>query len=388
MPASPLSVNQESVIASSVAMTSYRLESHDLLSPAAPGKVMVLGGAFVDKTLSLTKMPPVGGDSYAKELHTGVGGCALNVAHILRQLKLPHTIKVPIGVGLNAAFIEAQLQADGYQEDDFIKPYEYGAPQAQDCGVCHCFVDAAGERTFIVVPGIENQMKREWLTSAPIEECDLIYLSGFDLTEDNGMIYLEEIAARKRPECAVYFDAGARVDFITYEARALLYRLNPILHLNLLELELLTGTKDLIKGLAALTAKTPSPVILTLAHHGCLLAQHLGHTALVTARRSMGAVPSFGTKPPTSGTGSTAAPKKTAKSIFNQAIAQAPAHGFTLKHYPTTPKKVLDATGAGDAHSAGLIAALIQGQTIDEGIIFGSKLAAKAVGQIGARLTI
>ena len=49
---------------------------------------------------------------------------------------------------------------------------------------------------------------------------------------------------------------------------------------------------------------------------------------------------------------------------------------------------MLDATGAGDAHSAGIIAALIQGQTIDEGIIFGSKLASKVVGQIGARLTI
>ena len=379
-------VNQESVLAASVAMTSYRLESHDQLSPAAPGKVMILGGSLVDKTLSLTRMPPVGGDSYAKELHNGVGGCALNVAHILRQLELPHAIKVPIGVGLNAAFIEAQLKADGYNDEDFIKPYEYGDPKAQDCGVCNCFVDAAGERTFIVVPGIENHMEPGWLKDAPIEECDLIYLSGFDLTENNGMVYLEEIAARKRPDCAVYFDAGARVDFITYEARALLYKLKPILHLNLLELELLTGTKHLVKGMAELTSKTPCPVILTLAHHGCLLGQRLGHTAHVTARRSAGALPSFNsTKTPSE---NTIVPKSAASSVFYQAIAQAPSLGFTLKHYPTIPQKVLDATGAGDAHSAGIIAALIQGQTIDEGIIFGSKLAAKVVGQIGARLTI
>ena len=47
---------------------------------------------------------------------------------------------------------------------------------------------------------------------------------------------------------------------------------------------------------------------------------------------------------------------------------------------------MVDATGAGDTHSAGRSAALGQGQS--EGIILGSKLAAKAVGQVGARLTL
>ena len=162
---------------------------------------------------------------------------------------------------------------------------------------------------------------------------------------------------------------------------AVLFALQPILHLNLLELQLLTGTTDLVAGLNQLTAKTTSPVILTLAEQGCLLAQRIGNTALVSARRSQGAIPSFNPK---------AQPTKAArvKNIFQQAMAQAPSLGFVLKHYPTKACTVVDATGAGDAHSAGLIAALVQGQSIDEGIILGSKLAAKAVGQVGARLTI
>lgn len=372
--------NTESVLAASVAMTSFRLIQHDQLSPAAPGKVMVLGGAFVDKTLKLTKLPPVGGDAYAEELHTGVGGCALNVAHILRQLNIPHAIQVPIGTGLNATYIEEQLRRDGYGDADLVKPYT-STELGHDCGLCQCLVDATGERTFIVVPGIENHMEPQWLERAPIEECDLIYLSGFDLNEDNGLVYLQQVQARKRPDCAVYFDAGARVDFINAESRALLFALQPILHLNLLELQLLTGTTDLVAGLNQLTVKTASPVILTLAEQGCILAQRIGNTALVSARRSQGAIPSFNPK---------AQPTKAArvKNIFQQAMAQAPSLGFVLKHYPTKACAVVDATGAGDAHSAGLIAALVQGQSIDEGIILGSKLAAKVVGQVGARLTI
>lgn len=383
------SLKTESVLAASVAMTSFRLATHDQLSPAAPGKVLVLGGAFVDKTLSLRRLPPVGGDSYAQELFTGVGGCALNVAHILRQLELPHSLKVPLGIGPNTAIIEAQLKADGYNDASFIKPYRPTDSEVQDCGYCLCLLDAQRERTFIVVPGLENNIKAKWLESVDFASCDLIYLSGFDLTEDNGMVYLQEIAARKRPDCAVYFDAGARVDFITAEARALLFSLNPILHLNQMELELLTGTKDLTQGVALLTTKTQSPVVVTLAGQGCLLAQRLGRVAHGAARRTKGALPgalpAFGQA---SSNDQEQALKPSYKNIFHQAMAQAPAHGFVLKHYPTKAVPVVDATGAGDAHSAGMIAALMQGQTIDEGIIYGSKLSAKAVGQLGARLTL
>lgn len=323
------------------ALTGFKLNSQRQLSPALPGRVLVLGGAFVDKTLGLYRIPPVGGDSYAQELHTGVGGCALNVAHILRQLKLPHQIQVPIGQGPNAAYIEDTLRSEGYGDASFIKPYPAPHEKAHDCGYCMCLVDAQGERTFIVVPGVENIMEPSWLASAALESCDLIYLSGFDLTEQNGLVYLKEIAARKRPECAVYFDAGARVDFITHQARELLYSLNPILHMNLLELELLTGTSNLEEGLSELTAHTKSPVIVTLAEKGSVLALKADN------------------------------PK-----------------GYVRLDKPTKAQPLIDATGAGDAHSAGIIAALVQGKTIEEGINYGAELSALAVGQIGARLTL
>lgn len=70
------------------------------------GRVLIVGGAFVDVTLGLEHMPVVGGDSYARELNVGLGGCALNVAHILRQQGIALDLKVPLGLGPYASIVD------------------------------------------------------------------------------------------------------------------------------------------------------------------------------------------------------------------------------------------------------------------------------------------
>lgn len=308
------------------------------LSPEQYGRVLVPGGAFVDVTLSLDHMPPVGGDSYAEEKLVAIGGCALNVAHALRLMEIPHKLKVPIGTGPYAAIVHKQLLEDGYKGDDFIMVETVpGAAHNPDCGYCLCMVDAQGERTFVVVPGVENHFQPEWLSDVALDSYDMIYLSGFDLTETNGMVYLNKLKAEKPKDCTVFFDAGARVNFITDESFDALFSLDPIFHLNRLELELITGSTDPQEGLRQLCARTRSPVILSLDIDGALVA----------------------------------------------------CQGCnTIKHYPVVPRPVLDATGAGDSHSASIIAALCLGANLHDAITLGNEIAGMAIGQLGARITL
>lgn len=295
------------------------------------GKALILGGAFVDVSLSLDSMPKVGGDSYAKELNVGVGGCAINVANTLRTLGIDHKIKVPIGQGHYAKLTHEQLLIDGYSEQDFIFPKDNNF----DCAYCLCFIDKHGERTFIAVPGLENHMQSQWLNDLAIEDYDLIYFAGFDLTEKNGLVYLSEIAKRKKESAVIFFDAGARVNFIEEDAFKLLMSLNPIIHLNRMELELITHTQDFNVGLEKLSSMTKAPIILTLDKDGSLVC-YQGH----------------------------------------------------YYKFDVVPQKVLDATGAGDSQSAGIIAALLKGAPLNEAIELGNTIASHCIRQIGARITL
>lgn len=315
---------------------SFDFSLEKILQARPNAEVKIIGGAFVDVTLGLDKMPVTGGDSYARELNKGVGGCALNVAHALRTLDINHQLQVPIGNGPYADIVKQQLLADGYTEANFI----YDEDLKKDCGYCMCMVDRDGERTFVVVPGIENHVKREWFDNLDLSNAGMVYISGFDLNERNGEIYLTRLREElNKPEnqgkCTVFFDAGARLKFISRESFDILLSLNPILHLNRMELELLTGQRDIQKGINSLASRTSAPVIVSLDKDGCCVAY---------------------------------------KSFYGT---------FKVQQLP-----VVDATGAGDCHSAGIIAALMKGKCLNEAINAGNALAAECISHIGARLNI
>lgn len=307
------------------------LRSLDYSLKSCSGEVMIIGGAFVDVTLGIEHLPVHGGDMYAKELNVGLGGCATNVAHLLRQLNINHAIRVPIGNGSYAATVEKQLKADGYGDESFI----YDRSMPNDCGYCLCMVDAQGERTFILVPGIEYYFKDEWLTNVDLSTCSMLYLVGFDITEDNGMVYMNKLKKDLNPNCTVFFDSGARIPFVTEQTWEALLEFNPILHLNRLELELITKHKDLKTALEIMAKKTSAPVILSLDKDGTVVS-----------------------------------------------------YQGKYYHFGITPQSVVDATGAGDSHCAGIIAALMQGYDLTKAIEAGNKIAAVAIKQVGARIDL
>lgn len=286
------------------------------------GKVLLTGGIFVDLTWTLDSLPCPGGDSYAKAELMSVGGCAVNAARGLRLLEIPHLLIAPLGTGPYADFAEQVLSGEGY--DFKIRV------QDQDCACCLCLVDRTGERTFIAVPGVEYKFRPEWIRDISLTDTDMIYLSGFDSAEKNGFVYLDKYR-EKNENCRIFFDAGARINFTDPKVLDMLYSLESIIHLNRLELELMTGDKDLLKALEIMEKRSKGPLILTLDKDGTLIS-------FKNMRRLL-----------------------------------------TVEE-----KKVRDATGAGDAHAAGIIAGLMSGLDLEDSCEIGNAAAGMAVGRLGA----
>lgn len=292
-------------------------------------QALIMGGAFVDTTFILDEMPVRGGDSYARVEKIRVGGCAWNVAHVLRILGQRPGVLIPVGDGPNSELVSARVRKDGYDESSMVIVRD----STYDCAQCMCFVDREGERTFIAVPGIENHMKSSWLQRIDFTGHKVIYLCGFDLCGDNAMVYAQELANRMDMDALLFIDAGARVNHIGKEGFDLLMSLKPMLHLNLMELEMMSGTKDIAAGLDYLESLTSRPVVLTLDRYGAMASW---------------------------------------KGKFY--------------YFPVTPAPVVDATGAGDCHSAGIISRLMHGENLASAIVFGNQLGGLSIGQYGARL--
>ena len=114
-------------------------------------KTLVLGAAIVDIIMKIPRLPKSGEDILCTERKLTVGGCAYNVANILRGFNVKHDLFVPVGCGIYADIIRRKLNEDGYEI--LINDLEI------DNGYCLCLVEDDGERSFITVNGIEVKHK-------------------------------------------------------------------------------------------------------------------------------------------------------------------------------------------------------------------------------------
>lgn len=287
---------------------------------------LIIGAGFVDISLSIKKLPKTGDDALAKIIKTVAGGCALNIANILRSMQVKHDLLLPVGAGSNASLIKAQMINDGYKI--FIED------KSNDNACSMCFIEENGERTFISTLGVEVPFKKEWFKLFDFEKYDLISLSGYDIEGENGEIFLEKLESLKHHP-TILFDASPRIANIDKVLLDRLFKLKPIIHANKDEIGILCNLKvDLLQeAMQELYKKNNNVIIVTASKYGCAFIDENG--------------------------------------IYHM-----------IPGFKTTQ---VDTTGAGDSHVGGIISGLYYGYDWNKTLTIANRIASNVVQIVGAR---
>ncbi len=226
-------------------------------------KCLVIGAAMLDMIMEIERLPRSGEDVYARNQCMTVGGCAYNAADILKHFRAAYTLFAPIGTGMYAGFIEAELKKSGHISA--IKSDE------MDNGYSLCLVEADGERTFLTLPGIECRFEKKWFDRLNAEDYHSAYVSGYELEGEGGEAILDFLEAN--PEICVYYAPGPRILHVSEEKRKRMRSLSPVLHLNEMEALSCTGKTTIQEAAAVLGQQTGQAVIVTLGGEGAYLQE-------------------------------------------------------------------------------------------------------------------
>ncbi|WP_442801600.1 PfkB family carbohydrate kinase [Serratia rubidaea] len=285
--------------------------------------VLVLGGAVGDLVMTLPRLPVSGEDIEARPQGRQIGGCAFNVARVLCRLGVPVVNGMPVGNGEWGVAVEAAMQALGL-------PVLLRHGQ-MDNGWCLALAEPNGERTFITVSGCEAQWNKAQLATLPLTPETLVYANGYELVGEPGAA-LREWLTRLPFDQYRLIDPGPRVGLLGEEFFAMLSDSHTLLTLNRDEVAILCGDGDPVEAAQRYAAARNFTLICRLDSDGAWICD--------------------GKHPP--------------------------------QHIAAYPVEVVDTIGAGDAHCAGLLAALSAGWPLPQAVDLANRVAACVVASRGA----
>lgn len=224
-------------------------------------KCLIIGATILDITLKMDKLPLSGEDVYVNSQSMSIGGCAYNVANIIGHFGINHTLFSPIGNGTYAKIIEEKLLENKFSSE--IKSDE------MDNGYCLCLVENNGERTFLTIPGIESEFKKEWFSKLNIEDYNSVYVSGYEIEGNGGENIIQFLEENK--QLTLFYAPGPRINYISKEKHDRIFKLNPIVHLNEKEILEFTKEKNYIIAVKNLSKLTNNTIIVTLGDKGAFV---------------------------------------------------------------------------------------------------------------------
>ena len=184
--------------------------------------VLVIGSVTCDVSLYVDHLPGVEDDVNVLKQKMSVGGCAYNVANMLRLMNVRHQLVSDTGTGIFGNFVREELKKEN------IRPlFE---TESEQNGVCYTLVDRNGNRTFLAVHGAEYHFTEDMLESLDMRDTDLIWFCGLEIEESTGdqMISFLEKHADKR----MFFSPGPRICAIPEERMKRILAFHPSVHLN------------------------------------------------------------------------------------------------------------------------------------------------------------
>jgi len=298
------------------------LDEMGIAELGADAPVAVVGAALVDRVVSVPRLPGRGEDLLVSAPRTTVGGCGLNVARGLTRLGIPVVPLLPLGVGQNADAVAAELATLGLRT-----PLR---TDDGDNGSCIALVEPDGERTFLTMPGIERSQGLAGLGDQPTPP-GWIYVSGHELFGPAGEAILDWLA-RALPR-RVVVDGGPRIDVLDRPLLERLARHHVVLTVNGLEAAL--AAARLVPGDA----------------DGLVGLSRLGDLTVIERRGARG--------------------------------ARLVEPGGQVLNVACPAVSVRDTIGAGDAHTAGLLAGLASGWSVADSVALGCAAGAFSVTRAG-----
>ncbi|MDR2483887.1 MAG: PfkB family carbohydrate kinase [Treponema sp.] len=281
---------------------------------------LVIGSTVADVLIRIPHIPKTGEDITIEHIERRLGGCAYNVARMLRVFNVPHRLCSPVGTGLYGRFVRECFEKEG------ITPF---ISLAEENGCCFCLIEENGERSFLSHQGAEYMFDKQWIKTADCSGIDSIFICGIDVEYRTGNEIVEFV--EEHSDAAVYFAPGPRIMSIDKDRMERLLSCKPVLHLNEKEALEYTGEKTLAKAGAYLIEKTGNTPIITLGSHGAY--------------------------------------------YWEQGVSQ----GYLANGVPV---QVKDTVGAGDAHCGTVIACLKQGLSLQTAVERANRAAALVVSGI------
>ncbi|WP_265555963.1 PfkB family carbohydrate kinase [Serratia grimesii] len=184
--------------------------------------VLVLGSAIGEVTLTQERK---------------IGGSAFNIARALMHLQVPVINGMPVGNGDWGAAIEAEMEQMGL-------PVLLRHGQ-MDNGQCLIQASSNGESVLVIEPGCETQWNKAQLSTLPLTEDTLIYISGEQLVGDNGEA-LRDWLTRLPFDQRRLIVPGSYVGQLDEDFFAMLSDSHSLLMLNRSETTTLCGTGDVL----------------------------------------------------------------------------------------------------------------------------------------------
>lgn len=286
---------------------------------------LIIGSTCVDVIINIDHLPKTEENLRPTSQSMVLGGCAYNVAYIMRLLNAPHTLISPVGGGTYGDYVAKQMKALGI-------PVSVRVPE-QENGCCYCLVESSGERTFMSYHGVEYTFQKSWMEPYNPDNYSLTYVCGLEIEEPTGINLIEYLEAH--PQLSVCYAPGPRGKYIEKQKTDRMMALHPMLHINEQEAKDLSGHQDYKEAAAHLQSVTNNTVIITLGEQGTYCLEKNGDSYLV----------------------------------------------------PSVPAtNVVDTIGAGDAHIGAILACLTKDKSLRQAIAYANKVAAAVVGIKGSSL--
>jgi sugar/nucleoside kinase (ribokinase family) len=286
---------------------------------------LIIGSTCVDVIINLDHLPRTEENLHPTSQTMALGGCAYNVASIMRLLHVPHTFISPVGTGAYGDFVENHMKKNRI-------PVTVRVPD-QENGCCYCLVEATGERTFLSLHGAEYTFQKTWMDAYPASDYGWAYVCGLEIEEPTGIQLIEYLEEHR--QLSVCYAPGPRGVSISPEKNSRMMGLHPLLHINEQEAFSLSGKKNYEDAAWALRQKTENTVIITLGARGAYCLEKSGKA-------------------------------------------------YTVPSVPVT--KIGDTIGAGDAHIGAILACLTMDRPLFQAVAYGNKVSAAVVSVHGASL--